>query len=1033
MRNLKKVIALVAVFALLISTVSIAAFAATFDDVAETDNYATAIETLNQLGILTGDDENNDGVMSFRPNDTITRAEITAIVARIQGVTGAVGQTNTIFTDVPSTHWASGYIASATQQGVVNGYGDGTFGPDDNVLYQDVVKMIMETLGYKNYALDNGGYPTGYILAAQRQNVLVGVQGGAEGTEATRGQVAQITNNAIKAPIMDRLAYGGNGQYVIYDGTWQSKKTCLSEYLGITYMRGDIIANAVTNMSGPISIGSTRNDTVKIEIDDLDNVVSNVYYVGDTPDLYVGDTNANDFLGYNVDVYVRNTNSDIGTIISVAEAAGRNTVASFTLDQYSYYDATNGDIYYQRAETDRSDTRLRLSNDLAYGTQTVVYNGIAGYAVTDVFAADGATNVPVYQDTTNSGRVTLIDNDEESGYDFVSVELATSGVVDELSSRGVVTFKNQEVGNKTTYNSINRIEFASSDVYVDITKDGQPYDYTQLKEWDVLSIVANTDNTQVYNVEVLDGADTAITGTVSRKSSSTTSYNGDSTGATTGYSYTINGVDYDLAYGCYQYNMINPGATGTFYVDQFGKIVAYNRDANASGTSDNYAYILNVTVDESSFGDTVPTLRLLFKDGTITTAQLGSSITVYNPTVAMTSDNTLKDYTTFRYDDAKYADNLADVLVDAMLGRVVTLSASNGYIRSITLPYNNNSIVDPTTTLNEELRGTADYDEDTRRITATGSGRAYVDDDTVVFFIGAPGDNFSYGTAASGSDMPVDDCKVTTGAALATNYGVETVAYSNGSNDGSVDVVVMYNSDVASSPNTGVAFVTSIGVSTVDGMDVLAVQYYQDGELKEAVTDDIVVDDLNQNTQVGSLFKFGMTGDVISSATSYLVFNENTDIREQISRSGGNINEIGVPNVEKIYAPTAASGEEVYFGAVLAKNNGRLTIAPLAANSNLPDINNITDVPLSRAQANYYLYDPTRTSRQRCGIGSFGDIMVDRTLTGNGGQITDTNISYGNATGTSPAWGMLDYVFVRIYENNADVVDYTTQQYDYDI
>ena len=48
MRNLKKVIALIAVFAMMVSTV---AFAATFGDVKEGDNYYEAIETLNKLGI----------------------------------------------------------------------------------------------------------------------------------------------------------------------------------------------------------------------------------------------------------------------------------------------------------------------------------------------------------------------------------------------------------------------------------------------------------------------------------------------------------------------------------------------------------------------------------------------------------------------------------------------------------------------------------------------------------------------------------------------------------------------------------------------------------------------------------------------------------------------------------------------------------------------------------------------------------------------------------------------------------------------
>ena len=203
MRNLKKVIALVAVFAMLISTV---AFAESFSDVAKTDNYAEAIETLSALNIITGDDENNDGKMEFRPADTITRAEVTAIISRIQGMNSAA-QSNTEFTDVPSSHWASGYINQAAGQGIVNGYGDGNFGPEDAVKYEEIIKMLMETLGYNPFVNDNGGYPTGYITAAQRYGVLEGVVGGGVGTEAPRGMVAQMVYNAIDTPLMDKYTY----------------------------------------------------------------------------------------------------------------------------------------------------------------------------------------------------------------------------------------------------------------------------------------------------------------------------------------------------------------------------------------------------------------------------------------------------------------------------------------------------------------------------------------------------------------------------------------------------------------------------------------------------------------------------------------------------------------------------------------------------------------------------------------------------------------------------------------------------------
>ncbi|MEG2669276.1 MAG: S-layer homology domain-containing protein, partial [Oscillospiraceae bacterium] len=203
MKNLKKVIALVAVFAMMVSTV---AFAQTFNDVKSTDNYYEAIETLSKLGIITGDDQNNDGVMDFRPNDTITRAEVAVIVSRIQGMNSLAPQ-KTTFTDVAADYWAAGYIASAASLGIVNGMGDGTFEPETNVKYEEVIKMLMVTLGYEPFAAQNGGYPTGYITAAQRHGVIDGVVGGGVGTDAPRGMVAQMTYNAIDTPLMDRYTY----------------------------------------------------------------------------------------------------------------------------------------------------------------------------------------------------------------------------------------------------------------------------------------------------------------------------------------------------------------------------------------------------------------------------------------------------------------------------------------------------------------------------------------------------------------------------------------------------------------------------------------------------------------------------------------------------------------------------------------------------------------------------------------------------------------------------------------------------------
>ena len=52
-----------------------------------------------------------------------------------------------IFTDVPTTHWAYSYISLAHSYGFVQGYADGSFGPDRNIRRSEAVAIINRVLG----------------------------------------------------------------------------------------------------------------------------------------------------------------------------------------------------------------------------------------------------------------------------------------------------------------------------------------------------------------------------------------------------------------------------------------------------------------------------------------------------------------------------------------------------------------------------------------------------------------------------------------------------------------------------------------------------------------------------------------------------------------------------------------------------------------------------------------------------------------------------------------------------------------------
>ena len=109
----------------------------TFSDVAKSHWAANYIGYMQQFGIITG---YADG--SFRPDASVTRAEFAAIASRFEKLT----EGNKSFSDVPSSHWAAKYINFAATRGWVNGYADGTFKPNNSITRAEVAAVTCRLL-----------------------------------------------------------------------------------------------------------------------------------------------------------------------------------------------------------------------------------------------------------------------------------------------------------------------------------------------------------------------------------------------------------------------------------------------------------------------------------------------------------------------------------------------------------------------------------------------------------------------------------------------------------------------------------------------------------------------------------------------------------------------------------------------------------------------------------------------------------------------------------------------------------------------
>lgn len=193
----KKLISLVLSLSMTAVFVPSLAFAwGIFSDVTGSEYYAEAAEYLSRNNVISGYENG-----SFGASRTVTRAEMAAIVCRILKEEGNVAQYKglTRFSDVSSDNWASGYINIASIKGVIEGDGNGRFRPEDEVKYEEAVKMIVRAIGADvNISASSQNWAAEYIAVAKQNNVITTNLIGSVGTAITRGDIAVMVYNATK-------------------------------------------------------------------------------------------------------------------------------------------------------------------------------------------------------------------------------------------------------------------------------------------------------------------------------------------------------------------------------------------------------------------------------------------------------------------------------------------------------------------------------------------------------------------------------------------------------------------------------------------------------------------------------------------------------------------------------------------------------------------------------------------------------------------------------------------------------------------
>ncbi len=196
---MKKVLSIVLSLVMVLCMMPVMAFAGT-TNAAYSDISGEKCEgAVNVLDALGVIDGYEDG--TYRPDQVVTRAEMAKLIITALGMDSYATATTSSYSDMQNAQWAIPVVEYATNLGIVEGVGNGKFSPGNPVTYEQAVTMIVRAIGYTTDCNEmNGTWPAIYVQKATALGLFKNVEGNQYGTGADRGDVAIMLYNALEIP-----------------------------------------------------------------------------------------------------------------------------------------------------------------------------------------------------------------------------------------------------------------------------------------------------------------------------------------------------------------------------------------------------------------------------------------------------------------------------------------------------------------------------------------------------------------------------------------------------------------------------------------------------------------------------------------------------------------------------------------------------------------------------------------------------------------------------------------------------------------
>ncbi len=622
MKTLKKTLCLVLAVVMVVGVMVLPA-SADYVDADKIENKE-AVAVLTGLGVLTGDEG------GFRPTDTLKRAEAVTIIAKmllgpdtVKLLPGAKS-----FSDVTASYWGSGAINYCSTMGVVSGFGDGTFRPEEKVTGYQFGKMVLVALGEDGTKYTGDGWELRVVTDLRKHDLDADVTSGKISDQPLERQIAaQMSFNTLMSTKVESR------------GTWT-----VSPDGQITFTPGNegdyaplyqtVFKGATTNNSGVTNLYALGVLTACADNDadsaDDGTITINVPSGNSTAlRTFKGEAGL-DLIGHQVKVYYTTT--------------GRGN--------------TNGVVYAV------VDAAKKVSTVTCEGSKFAASVAAAGFDADTLAAANKMVNYTAGTQTLSDPNVAVIviSNHDDLRVDY-TIQLKT-----QVAMISNITTRTDNDKTVITYNFVAENYTKKYTNAVVSTKD-------TLEKGDIVRVTEIGDGT-VVNVEKAE----ILTGV----------YSGSAVSATGVRTFTLGGTAYQQAstpsltsaQDTKFLGSIPAAGTGTlgieynFVLDTFGKVTAiWAKDANVNSRGYAYLAAFGVGTEVNELG--APSQKLMgllyFSDGT------SELVYIDTATGSSTTDNPFWHamYST-QTDTLNQANNPAAVHYGGLYS--VTLSSNDSYL-----------------------------------------------------------------------------------------------------------------------------------------------------------------------------------------------------------------------------------------------------------------------------------------------------------------------------------------------------------------